>query len=205
MHKNPVITIARQFGSGGHEIGRRVAELLGIKVYDKELIQMAAEKSGYHPEVLSKVDEKAAGSLLYTLAIGASRMGGLAGNYDIPINDKLFIAQNEIIQELAEREPCVIVGRCGDYALRHFENKLSVFIYADIPMRAARIMESRGISEAEAKNLIAKEDTQRSGYYNFYTGQKWGAVERYGAAFNTAVLGIENTAKIIADIARSFS
>ncbi|MBO4979906.1 MAG: cytidylate kinase-like family protein [Clostridia bacterium] len=205
MHKNPVITIARQFGSGGHEIGRRVAELLGIKVYDKELIQMAAEKSGYHPEVLSKVDEKAAGSLLYTLAIGASRMGGLAGNYDIPINDKLFIAQNEIIQELAEKEQCVIVGRCGDYALRHFENKFSVFIYADIPMRAARIMESRGISESEAKNLIAKEDKKRSGYYNFYTGQKWGAVERYGAAFNTAVLGIENTAKIIADIARSFS
>lgn len=205
MHKNPVITIARQFGSGGHQIGRRVAELLGIPIYDKELILLAAEKSGYHPDVLSKVDEKAAGSLLYTLAIGASRMGGLSGNYDIPINDKLFIAQNEIIQELAEKEPCVIVGRCGDYALRNFENKFSVFIYADISMRAERIMESRGISEAEAKNLIAKEDKKRAGYYNFYTGQKWGAMERYAASFNTAVLGIDRTAEIIADMVRSFS
>ena len=200
-----IINISRSYGSGGRQIGKRLAEALAIPYYDRRIIEMAAEKSGYHPEVLSKVDEKAAGSLLYTLAIGASRMGGLVGNYDIPINDKLFIAQNEIIQELAEKEQCVIVGRCGDYALRHFENKFSVFIYADIPMRAARIMESRGISESEAKNLIAKEDKKRSGYYNFYTGQKWGAVERYGAAFNTAVLGIENTAKIIADIARSFS
>ena len=205
MHKNPVITIARQFGSGGHQIGRRVAELLGIPVYDKELILLAAEKSGYHPDVLSKVDEKAAGSLLYTLAIGASRMGGLSGNYDIPINDKLFIAQNEIIQELAEKGQCVIVGRCGDYALRNFENKFSVFIYADISMRAERIMESRGISESEAKNLIAKEDKKRAGYYNFYTGQKWGSMERYAASFNTAVLGIDRTAEIIADMVRSFS
>ena len=204
MHKNPVITIARQFGSGGHQIGRRVAELLGVKVYDKELIMLAAEKSGYHPDVLAKADEKVAGSLLYTLAIGSSRMGGLSGNYDIPINDKLFIAQNEIIQELAEQEQCVIVGRCGDYALRNFENKFTVFIYADLPLRLERIMESRGISEAEARNLIAKEDKKRSGYYNFYTGQKWGSIERYGASFNTAVLGIEKTAEIIAEIARSF-
>lgn len=203
MHKNPVITIARQFGSGGHQIGRRVAELLGIKVYDKELIMLAAEKSGYHPDVLAKADEKVAGSLLYTLAIGSSRMGGLSGNYDIPINDKLFISQNEIIQELADTEQCVIVGRCGDYALRNFENKFTVFIYADLPMRLERIMESRGISEAEARNLIAKEDKKRSGYYNFYTGQKWGSIERYGASFNTAFLGIEKTAEIIAEIARS--
>ena len=205
MHKNPVITIARQFGSGGHEIGKRVAALLGIKVYDKELIMLASEKSGYHPEVLSKADEKVAGSLLYTLAIGSSRFGGLSGNYDIPINDKLFIVQNEIIQELAAKEQCVIVGRCGDYALRNFENKLSVFIYADEAMRVERIMESCGISESEAKSLIAKEDKKRSGYYNFYTGQKWGSVERYGASFNTAVLGIERTAEIIADIVCSKS
>lgn len=205
MCKNPVITIARQFGSGGHEVGRRVAALLGIPVYDKELIMMAAEKSGYHPDVLSKADERAAGSLLYTLAIGSSRFGGLSGNYDIPINDKLFIVQNEIIQELAEKEPCVIVGRCGDYALRHFENKLSVFIYADEAMRVGRIVESRGISESEAQSLIAKEDKKRAGYYNFYTGAKWGLMDRYAASFNTAVLGIEGTAELIAHIARTMS
>lgn len=205
MNKNPVITIARQFGSGGHEVGKRVAALLGIKMYDKELIMMAAEKSGYHPDVLMKADEKAAGSLLYTLAIGSSRFGGITGNYDMPINDKLFIAQNEIIQELAEREQCVIIGRCGDYALRNFENKFSVFIYADEAMRVDRIMESRGISADEARSLIAKEDKKRAGYYNFYTGKKWGSTERYGASFNTAVLGIEGTAELIAHIVRSES
>ncbi|MBO5305820.1 MAG: cytidylate kinase-like family protein [Clostridia bacterium] len=203
MHKNPVITIARQFGSGGHEVGKRLASLLGIKMYDKELIMMAAEKSGYHPDVLSKADEKAAGSLLYTLAIGSSRFGGMTGSYDMPINDKLFIAQSEIIQELANEEQCVIIGRCGDYALRNFENKLSVFIYADEEMRIGRIMESRGVSESEAQSIIAKEDKKRSSYYNFYTGKKWGSMERYGAAFNTAVLGIEGTAELIADIVRS--
>jgi len=121
----------------------------------------------------------------------------------MPINDKLFIAQNEIIQELANEEQCVIIGRCGDYALRHFENKLSVFIYADEAMRVGRIMESRGISESEAQALIAKEDKKRAGYYNFYTGKKWGAMERYAASFNTAVLGIEGTAKMIASIAKT--
>ena len=205
MYKNPVITIARQFGSGGHEVGKRLAALLGIPVYDKELIMLAAEKSGYHPDVLSKADEKAAGSLLYTLAIGSSRFGGFSGNYDIPINDKLFIVQNEIIQEVAAKEQCVIVGRCGDYALRNFENKLSFFIYSDEAMRVGRIVESRGISESEAKSLIAKEDKKRAGYYNFYTGQKWGSMERYSASFNTAVLGIEGTAELIASIVRSMS
>ena len=205
MYKNPVITIARQFGSGGHQVGKRLAELLDIPVYDKELIMLAAEKSGYHPDVLSKADEKAAGSLLYTLAIGSSRFGGFSGNYDIPINDKLFIVQNEIIQEVASKGQCVIVGRCGDYALRNFENKLSFFIYSDEAMRVGRIVESRGISESEAKSLIAKEDKKRAGYYNFYTGQKWGSMERYSASFNTAVLGIEGTAELIASIVRSMS
>ena len=205
MYKNPVITIARQFGSGGHQVGKRLAELLNIPVYDKELIMLAAEKSGYHPDVLSKADEKAAGSLLYTLAIGSSRFGGFSGNYDIPINDKLFIVQNEIIQEIAAKEQCVIVGRCGDYALRNFENKLSFFIYADEAMRVERIVESRGISESEARSLIAKEDKKRAGYYNFYTGPTWGSMERYSASFNTAVLGIEGTADLIASIVRSMA
>ena len=102
MYKNPIITIARQYGSGGREIGEKLADLLGIKAYGRELIDMAAEKSGYHPEMLTKADERAAGSLLYSLAVGASMAGGIAGHYDIPINDKLFIVQNEIIKELNE-------------------------------------------------------------------------------------------------------
>lgn len=205
MFKNPVITIARQYGSGGYDVGERVAELLGIKAYDKELIALAAEKSGYHPDMLKKADERAAGSLLYSLAVGASVAGGIAGHYDIPINDKLFIIQNDIIKELAAKEQCVIIGRCGDYALRNFENKLSFFIHADFDFRKKRVADAKGVSEKEAESLIMKEDKYRANYYNFYTGHKWGASERYAATFNTSVLGIEETAQIIANMVKRMS
>ena len=205
MYKNPVITIARQYGSGGREIGEKVAELLGIKAYGRELIDMAAQKSGYHPEMLQKADERAAGSLLYSLAVGASVAGGIAGHYDIPINDKLFIVQNEIIKELAEKEQCIIIGRCGDYALRNFENKISVFIHADYDWRKKRVAEKNGISEKEAENLIIKEDKYRANYYNFYTGHKWGASERYDATFNSSILGVDEIARIIANMAQNYS
>ena len=205
MYKNPVITIARQYGSGGREIGEKLALMLGIKAYGRELIDIAAEKSGYHPEMLTKVDERAAGSLLYSLAVGASLSGGIAGHYDIPINDKLFIVQNEIIKELAENEQCIIIGRCGDYALRDFDNKISIFIHADLDSRIKRISEIKGVSEKEAESLIAKEDKYRSNYYNFYTGQKWGASERYSATFNSSALGIDATVRIIADMVKALS
>lgn len=203
MHNNPVITIARQYGSGGREIGEKVAELLGIKAYGRELIDLAAEKSGYHPDMLHKADERAAGSLLYSLAVGASVAGGIAGHYDIPINDKLFIVQNDIIKELADKEQCVIIGRCGDYALRNYENKISVFIHADYDWRKKRVMERNGVSEKEAENLIVKEDKYRANYYNFYTGHKWGASERYDATFNSSILGIDEIARIISEMAKS--
>lgn len=205
MYKNPVITIARQYGSGGREIGEKLADMLGIKAYGKELIDMAAEKSGYHPDMLSKADERAAGSLLYSLAVGASVAGGIAGHYDIPINDKLFIVQNEIIKELAEKEQCIIIGRCGDYALRNFENKVTIFIHSDLESRVKRISEIKGITKKEAENLIVKEDKFRANYYNFYTGQKWGACERYSAAFNSGIFGIDETARIIAEMIKILS
>lgn len=205
MYKNPVITIARQYGSGGREIALKVAEILGIKAYGKELIELAAEKSGYHPEMLKKVDERAAGSLLYSLAMGSATSGGLAGHYDIPINDKLFIVQNEIINDLAKNEQCVIIGRCGDYALRDFPNKITVFIHADMDSRIERIMKINNVSKNEAESLIAKEDKRRANYYNFYTGKKWGTLDRYNLALNSSVIGIDESAKIIASIARDFS
>lgn len=205
MYNNPVITIARQYGSGGRVIGEKVAELLGIKAYGKELIDIAAEKSGYHPDMLQKADERAAGSLLYSLAVGASVAGGIAGHYDIPINDKLFIVQTDIIRELAEQEQCIIIGRCGDYALRNFENKISIFIHADFDWRKKRIAEKNQVSEKEAESLIAKEDKRRANYYNFYTGSKWGASERYAATFNSSVFGVDETARIIADMVKKLS
>lgn len=202
MFQNPVITIARQYGSGGREIGEKIASILGIPFYGRELIELAAEKSGYHPDVLKKADERAAGSLLYSLATG---VGGFSGGYDIPINDKLFIVQNEIIRDLAAKEQCVIIGRCGDYALREVENKISIFIYADMEARIARIMERQGVSASVAESMITKEDKRRSGYYNFYTGQKWGAIDRYTASFNSGVLGVDKVAELVADMVRYIS
>ena len=205
MYKNPVITSARQYGSGGREIALKVADILGIKAYGKELIEMAAKRSGYHPEMLKIADERAAGSLLYSLAVGSTVPGGLAGHYDIPINDKLFIVQNEIIKELAENEQCIIIGRCGDYALRDLPNKITIFIHADIDSRTERIMKINGLSKSEAESLIAKEDKRRANYYNFYTGKKWGVGDRYTATFNSGILGVEKTAAIIAEMAKSIS
>ena len=205
MYKNPVVTIARQYGCEGHRVGERVAELLGISFYDKELITMAAEKSGFHPEALKQADEKAAGSFLYTLATGAATLGGMMRHYDIPINDKLFIVQNDIIKELAEKEQCVIIGRCGDYALRDFDNKITVFIYGDLEDRVKHIAEVEGVSQSVAESMVAKEDKRRASYYNFYTGWKWGVPERYSVCLNSSLLGIDGCAEMIVDLIKRVS
>ena len=205
MNKHLAITIARQYGSGGREIGVRVAELLGIKSYDKELITMAAQKSGLSAETVGKADERATSSLLYTLAMGSSSYGASAHTYDVPVNDKLFITQSEIIKELVDESDCVIIGRCGDYVLRDHPNRISVFIYADQDSRVQRIMNNHSLSESEARELIKKTDKRRVNYYNFYTGRKWGKYDHYHASLDSGLLGIEGTARIIADIAKQYT
>ncbi len=202
---NLVITIARQYGSGGREIGVRVAELLGIKAYNKELITMAAQKSGIAADVAGKVDERATSSLLYTLAMGSSSYGSINVGYDVPVNDKLFIAQSDVIKELAENEDCVIVGRCADYVLRDHAKRISFFIYADHETRVRRIMNRQGVSENEARELIKKTDRRRANYYNFYTGRKWGKYDHYSVSIDSSLLGIEGTARVIADIAKRYT
>ena len=205
MNKNLVITVARQYGSGGREIGVRVAELLGIKSYDKELITMAAQKTGLSPETAGKVDERATSSLLYTLAMGSSSYGNSTLGYDVPVNDKLFITQSEIIKELVDESDCVVIGRCGDYVLRDHPNRISVFIYADLETRVQRVMLRHNLKENEARDLIKKTDKRRVNYYNFYTGRKWGHYNHYHASLDSGLLGIEGTARIIADLAKQYT
>ncbi len=205
MNKHLAITIARQYGSGGREIGVRVAELLGIKSYDKELITMAAQKSGLSPETVGKADERATSSLLYTLAMGSSSYGSMALGYDVPVNDKLFITQSEIIKGLVDESDCVVIGRCGDYVLRDHPKTISVFIYADLESRIQRVMNRHSLSEAEARELVKKTDKRRVNYYNFYTGRKWGKYDHYHASLDSGLLGIEGTARVIADIAKQYT
>lgn len=204
MSKNYAITIGRQFGSGGREIGERLGELLGIKSYDKELLKMAADKKGIHPDYLRRVDEKANNSLLYTLAMGVSMHRAGHAGAEMPINDKLFMAQTEVIKELAEKESAIFVGRCADYILRHHEARISFFIYADYETRVARIMKEQDCPRKEAEDLINKTDKSRVNYYNFYTGKKWGKHDNYHLAVDSSLLGIEGTAQMLATFVRNF-
>ena len=204
MSDNIVITIARQYGSGGREIGEKVAAALGIKHYDENLITLAAREGNLDETVASKADESAANSLLYTLALGSNFFGSAMNfGYKPPLNDKLFLLQSDVIRRAAEEGSCVIIGRCADYVLREHPRRLSVFVYGDLANRKARVMERHeGITEAQAIDLINKTDRRRSSYYNFYTGNKWGKYDNYHLAVNSSLLGIDKTAELIADMAR---
>ena len=174
MAKKVIITIARQYGSGGREIGTLVAEMLGIPLYDKQIITDAAAKGDLSEEVLKTADESAANSLLYTLAMGSNVAGTtMHFGYKMPINDKLFILQSELIKEYADKGSCVIIGRCSDYVLRDTEGVLRLFIYGDLDHRKARVAERHPeIKSSQIIDVINKTDRRRSSYYNFYTGNK---------------------------------
>ncbi len=199
MSKKIVITIARQYGSGGREIGEKVAELLGIPLYDKQLITDAASKGSLSEEVIRGADESAANSLLYTLAMGSNHYGtAMHFGYKMPLNDKLFILQSEVIREYAEKGSCVIIGRCADYVLREEKSVFRIFIYGDLEHRQERVRERHPeVKPSQIIDLINKTDKRRSSYYTFYTGNKWGKYDNYDMAINSSTLGIEGTAGLI--------
>lgn len=204
MSERTVITIERQYGSGGRDVGHKLAEMMGCKCYDQDLIVMAAKKSGISEEALAHADEQASSSLLYTLAMGASAM--VYANTTpmaVPINDALFIAQSEIIKELSERENCVIVGRCADYILSSHKRKIRIFVQGSPENKIKRITERAGVSESEAKSRIQKKDKKRASYYNYYTGAKWGKPENYDLVVSTDDIGIDGAAKIIYEFAKA--
>ena len=190
---NTIITIGRQFGSGGHEIGKIAAKELGIECYDSRLIQMASEKSCIGMEHLKPVDEKRANPWLYTVPSDYSNeMTG----FGLPMNDMLFNVQSQVIRQLADRESCIIVGRCADSVLESYPNVISVFIRANMPERIKRITERQNISSREAESLIKKRDKDRSLYYNFFTDKKWGRAESYDIVLNSTTLGVDRCVQI---------
>ena len=197
MDERTVITIGREFGSGGHEIGMKLAEKLGIKCYDKELLELAAKESGLCEELFASQDEKPTNSFLYSLVMDTYSLGYTNSYVDMPINHKVFLAQFDAIKKLAERESCVIVGRCADYALEEFDNVLSVFIHADMDARIRRIARIYDLTDAKAKDRIIKTDKKRSSYYNYYTSKRWGEVDSYDLCLNSSVFGIDGTVDMI--------
>ena len=199
MDKKIIITIARQYGSGGREIGELVAKKLGIPIYDKELITEAATRGSLNETVTKMADESAANSLLYTLAMGSNVLGTtMHFGYKMPLTDKLFLLQSEVIKEYAAANSCVVIGRCADYVLRDEENLLRLFIYGDLEHRQARIADRHPeIKSSQIVDVINKTDKRRASYYNFYTGNKWGKFDNYDMAINSSTLGIEASANLI--------
>ena len=200
-----VITIGRQFGSGGREIGEKLAQAYDIKYYDKELIARAAKESGFCEEILMNHDERPTNSFLYNLVIDTYSFGYNSSSFvDMPMSQKVFLAQFDTIKKIADEGPCVIVGRCADYALEGRDNVINLFIYADEDFRVRKIMEQYGMDENKARDNLVKKDKQRASYYNYYTNRKWGRAESYDLCINSAVLGIDGSVKLIKQFVEDF-
>ncbi|HAS78170.1 MAG TPA: cytidylate kinase-like family protein [Ruminococcus sp.] len=198
MKKHKIITIERQYASGGLEIGQKVSELLGIPIYNREILAKAAEKLNVSEEYLESSEESASGSLLMSLSMAMNTMGNIYDN--VPLPDKLFFAESEIIRNLADTESCIIVGRCADYILREREDCLRIFIYADNDFRRQRAIQNYNASEKDADGLVRRNDKRRSSFYTFNSGRKWGIKENYHICLNSGKLGIKTCADIIAGV-----
>lgn len=204
MDERTVITIGREFGSGGHEIGMKLAEKLGIKCYDKELLELAAKESGLCEELFASQDEKPTNSFLYSLVMDTYSLGYTNSYVDMPINHKVFLAQFDAIKKLAGEGPCVMVGRCADYALADWKDCFSVFVHADFDWRINRIAAKYNKSPKEARDIITKTDKSRASYYNYYTNKKWGSAKSYNLCIDSSKYGIDNTVKAIIESIKIF-
>ena len=205
MECTSVITISRQFGSGGREIGQKLAQRLNIDFYDKELLSLAAKESGIDPSAFENIDEHATNSLLYGLSLGMYGFvqTGYSSYEQFSMNDRLYLLQHDIIRKLADK-PCVIVGRCADYVLRNRDNCINIFIYADLDYRIERTVTVRNVPKEKAESVIRKTDKTRANYYQFYTEQKWGIPDNYHLCLNSAKLPVEKTVDVIENYIRIF-
>ena len=198
MDNKMIITIGRQYGSAGLEIGKKLAEELGVNLYDKEMLKRAAKESGLCEELFETHDEKPTNSFLYSLVMDTYSLGYSSSCYaDMPINHKVFLAQFDAIKKIADEGPCVMVGRCADYALEDRKNVINVFIYADMDQRIRRIAQKYDLTDAKAKDIIVKTDKKRASYYNYYTNKDWGDAKGYDLCLNSGKLGVYGTVKVI--------
>ena len=198
MSHNTIITIGRQYGSGGHEIGEKLAEKLGIPFYDKQLLKLAAKESGLLEEVVDSFDEKPDKSFLYSLVVDPYSALNM-GSYENSLNYKVVSASFDAIKKIASEGPAVIIGRCADYALEDYDNCVNIFISAPLKVRCDRIMKRREILYNDALSAIKKTDKQRESYHNFYASSKWGNVNSYDLCINSHILGIDGTVDLLVD------
>lgn len=194
---NTVITISRQFGSGGRLIGSLLAEELGIPCYDRAIIQMVADKSGLSPSFIENAEDGSKNKFFFNLsAINYSAVGAYT-QYSVPIDNQAFFVQSDVISELASKESCVIIGRCSNYVLRSKPGCIHVYVHAPEKDKLDRAVKQYGLSEDEAKEKLGKIDKGRANYYNYYTGGKWGDIREFHLAINSSLTGIEGAVKAI--------
>ncbi|MDD6310925.1 MAG: cytidylate kinase-like family protein [Firmicutes bacterium] len=192
---NRVITISREFGSGGRLIGRRLAEKLNVPYYDKEVLDRIAEESGFSREMIENAEKKARNGFLYSLM---SAMGtGEAGPESLSLNERFFLAQFDTIRKIASEGPCVIVGRCADYILRGLPYATNVFIYAEEEDKIKRAVEEYGVPEDQVKKMMKDVDKARANYYAYHTGRRWGEPVNFNLSIDSGYLEIEDIVDLI--------
>jgi cytidylate kinase len=198
-----IITISRAFGSGGHTIGQEVAKRLGIPFYDKELVDEVAKQSGFHADFIKEAGEYApvSSSFLFSIAVSPNPLSTM---HTMSMADQLFVYQTNVIRNLAEKGPCVIVGRCADYILREREDALHVFIHADMAYRAERIVRLYGETKQTPDKRLAEKDNKRKVYYKHYTNRNWGDAQNYHLCLNSGLIGIDKCTDIIVDVAQMY-
>ncbi len=194
-----VITIGREFGSGGKYIGERLAEELNLKLYDAELIERVSKERNINIRTLNENDEKHKKSFWYTLAMASMSMYDSVNSLtELPEDDKVFIEQSKVIEEIADEDNSVIIGRCSNVILKDRKNAIHVFVYAqDEKFKIERKVEFAGLDEKKALKLMRKKDKERAAYYNYYTNKVWGARDSYDLLVDSSKLGVENTIKLI--------
>lgn len=195
-----IITIERRYASGGNEIGKKLAEALGYKFYDRNILVQAAKNLDIPFHQVEGLEESSSGGILMNLS--KTPIGGLVSNREMPLADKLFLEEKRIIEEIAKEGNCVIVGRASGYILKDRPNSLHVFIDSDKVKRIQRAIEKEGIKESEAENALKRNDKRRSGFYSSVTNWVWGAPEYYEMYLNAGRLGIDRCVRMLAEAAK---
>lgn len=193
-----LVTISREYGSGGRIIGKLLAEKLNVPFYDKEIIEIAAHKSGFSKEMMEKSELKAKNSFAYSLSSMSSAFGEGVGASMLSINERMFLAQFQVIHEISKKSGAVIVGRCADYVLKDIPGVTNVFIYGEHEDRVKRAVESYGVKPEEAEDVIASYDKARANYYNYHTGRKWGDYRNYNLSIDSSYISEDEAAELIA-------
>lgn len=197
MKNNLIITISREYGSGGREIGEKLAMELGIPFYDKAIIDKAAKETGFCAEFIEKEEQRVTSSLLFNLATNAYSFGNMVSHYGQSLSDQVFQAEAKIIKELASEGSCVIVGRCADYILKNQFPCFNVFVCADFEKRCERAIKIDNIAKENVQDIVRKKDKARIRHNQFYGSQDWGDARNYDITLNSGNLGIENAVQIL--------